>query len=201
MATRIAPVAGAVRYRTIFLLQAARQFPASLPHRLCYTPLGVTDQHLEVIFNMLFTTGQLRSAFRLSKQQWRSYRDALPPLAKEQGRSGCFTANDLLAASVIHRAGSMLMMPISAFTAIAAPLFDLCAAVPWPQLERSSLLINFEAQRVELIDHERGMTAAPVALLVELAPLVGELRQHLLAGEPAPQRDLAFPPMIAGTRR
>lgn len=150
---------------------------------------------------MLFTTGQLRSAFRLSKQQWRSYRDALPPLAKDQGRSGCFTATDLLAASVIHRAGSTLMMPLSAFTFVATPLFDLCAASPWPQLERSSLLIDFELRRVELIDQDRVMASAPLALVVELAPLIAELRQHLLAGEPDPQRDLAFPPMLAGVRR
>ena len=153
------------------------------------------------MFDMLFTTGQLRSAFRLSKQQWRSYRDALPPLAKDQGRSGCFSANDLLAASVVHRAGSVLMMPLSAFTPIAAPLFDLCAAAPWPQLERSSLLIDFERRRVELADHDRVTPFTPLALVVELAPLVSELRQHLLAGESDPQRDFAFPPMLAGMRQ
>ncbi|CAH0354362.1 hypothetical protein [Sphingobium sp. CECT 9361] len=150
---------------------------------------------------MLFTTGQLRSAFRLSKQQWRSYREALPPLAKEQGRSGCFSANDLLAASVVHQVSTALSIPLSTFTSVATALFELCAAFPWPQLERSSLLIDFEADRVELIDHERRVTAAAVALLVELAPLVAELRQHLLTGVPDQQRDLAFPPMIAGTRR
>lgn len=150
---------------------------------------------------MLFTTGQLRSAFRLSKQQWRSYRDALPPLAKEQGRSGCYTATDLLAASIVHRVGSMLSIPLSAFTGIAAPLFDLCAATPWPQLERSRLVIDFEARHVELVDNERAMTIAPVSLFVELAPLVAELRTQLLAGKPDSQRGLAFPPMVAGGRR
>jgi hypothetical protein len=150
---------------------------------------------------MLFTTGQLRSAFRLSKQQWRSYREALPPLAKDQGHAGCFTANELLAASVVYRAWSKLMMPLSVFTTVAKPLFDLCSAAPWPQLERSSLLIDFERGRVELVDHDRSVASAPLALLVELAPLAAELRQHLLAGEPDMQRDLAFPPMLAGMRR
>jgi len=150
---------------------------------------------------MLFTTGQMRSAFRLTKQQWRTYRDALPPLAKDQGRSSCYTANDLLAASVIHRAASSLMMPLSAFSSIATALFGLCATAPWPQLERSSLLIDFERRHVELVDQDRAITSAPLALLIELAPLVVQLRQHLLAGEPDPQRDLAFPPMLAGIRR
>ncbi len=150
---------------------------------------------------MLFTTGQLRSAFGLSKQQWRSYREALPPLAKDQGRSGCFTAADLVAAGVVHRVSTSLSVPLPAFTGIATSLFELCAACPWPQLERSILVIDFESRRVELVDQERRLTAAAIALLVELAPLVAELRQHLLAGVPDPQRDLAFPPMIAGTRR
>lgn len=149
---------------------------------------------------MLFTTGQLRSVFCLSKQQWRSYREALPPLAKDQGRSGCFTAADLLAAGVVHRVSTSLSVPLPAFTSVATPLFGVCAAYPWPQLERSGVVIDFEARRVELADQERYINAA-VALLVELAPLVAKLRQHLLAGVPDPQRDLAFPPMIAGTRR
>jgi len=150
---------------------------------------------------MLFTTGQLRSAFGLSKQQWRSYREALPPLAKDQGRSGCFTAADLLATGVVHRVCASLSVPLPAFTAVATPLFELCATCPWPQLERSALVIDFQSRQVELVDQERVITAAAVALHVELASLVAELRQHLLAGVPDPQRDLAFPPMIAGGRR
>jgi hypothetical protein len=150
---------------------------------------------------MLYTTGQLRSAFCLSKQQWRSYREALSPLAKDQGRSACFTAADLLATSVVHRVSTSLSIPLSVFTTIAAPLFELCAAWPWPQLERSNLVIDLQSNRVELVDGERRITGAAVALFVELAPLVAELRQHLLAGAVDPQRDLTFPPMIAGTRR
>lgn len=150
---------------------------------------------------MLFTTGQLRSAFGLSKQQWRSYREALPPLAKDQGRSGCFTAADLLAASVVNRVSTVLAMPLAAFADIATPLFELCAAHSWPQLERSSIVIDFESRWVELVDQEHRIAVAAVALLVQLAPLVADLRQQLLAGVPDPQRDLAFPPMLAGARR
>lgn len=150
---------------------------------------------------MLFTTGQLRSAFHLSKQQWRSCRDALPPLARGHGRSPCFTAADLLATSVVNRVSRSLSIPLSAFTPIASPLFELCATRSWPQLERSNLFIDLESSRVEFVDSERQITAAVVSLFIKLAPLVAELRQHLTVGAPEPQRDLAFPPMIAGTRR
>ena len=150
---------------------------------------------------MLFTTGQLRSAFHLSKQQWRSYREALPPLTKENGRAACFTAADLLATSVAHRLTVTLGMPLGSLTLVAPAMFALLNNNPWPQVERSSLVLDLAAARVELADPERRIAVPSVALLVELAPLVSDLRQHLLAGVPDPQRDLAFPPMIAGARR
>ena len=149
---------------------------------------------------MLYTTGQLRSALRLSKQQWRSYRDAVPPLARDNGRSACFTTADMLATSVIHRATTSLSIPLSAFTKVASQLFEICSTSPWPTLERSSLLIDLNGDRVELFDNKRRFTS-PLALLIELAPLTAELRQHMLAGARDPQRDLAFPPMVAGARR
>lgn len=150
---------------------------------------------------MLYTTGQLRSAFSLSKQQWRSYREALSPLAKDQGRSACFTASDLLATRVVNRLSTSLSIPLSVFTEVAEPLFGLLAAHPWPQLERSNLLIDVEGNRVELVENEHETTDTAVGLLVELAPLVADLRQHLLVGEPDPQGDLAFPPMVAGAHK
>jgi hypothetical protein len=150
---------------------------------------------------MLFTTGQMRTAFGLSKQQWRSYRGALAPLTRDQGRAACFSATDLLATSVIHRLSTGLSIPLNIFTVVAEPLFQLLAACPWPQLERSILSIDVEQSCVELVDRDRELSSATVILLIELAPMIAALRRQLLAGVPDPQRDLAFPPMIAGARR
>lgn len=150
---------------------------------------------------MLFTAGQMRMAFGLSKQQWRSYRSALAPLTRDQGRSACFSATDLLATSVIHRVSTGLSIPLNVFAVLAEPLFQLLAACSWPQLERSILSIDVEQSRVELVDGDGGMSSTTVTLLVELAPVIAELRGRLLTGVPDPQRDLAFPPMIAKVRR
>lgn len=150
---------------------------------------------------MLFTTGQLRSAFSLSKQQWRSYRQCLPPLAKGHAHSPCFTAADLLATSVVRCLNGTMSVPLSLFTPVAEKLFWLFSTCPWPQLERSCLLLDLQSLRVELVDSERRISTTTVALFVQLAPLVAELRGHLLADVPDPQRDLAFPPMIVGVRR
>lgn len=150
---------------------------------------------------MLFTTGQMRTAFGLSKQQWRSYRGALAPLTRDYGRAACFSATDLLATSVIHRLSTNLSIPLNTFTVVAEPLFRLFSACPWPHLERSILSIDIEQSRVELVGCDREMPSATVSLRIELAPMIAELRWQLLAGVPDPQRDLAFPPMVAGGRR
>lgn len=150
---------------------------------------------------MLFTTGQMRTAFGLSKQQWRSYRGALAPLTRGRGRAACFSPTDLLATSVIHRLSTRLSIPISVFSVVAEPLFDLLAIFPWPQLERSILHFDIEQSSVELLERDRGMSPAIIALLIELAPLIAELRAQLLADFQDPQLDLAFPPMIARGRQ
>lgn len=164
-------------------------------------PKGVVSQHFGVTQGMLFTAGQVRQAFSLSKQQWRGYRRALAPLMRDQGRAACFSATDLLATSVIFQTSTRLSIPIHAFTAVAEPLFRLLAACPWPQLERSILSINVDKSSVQLADCYRELSPGNIALLIQLAPMIAELRQQLLAGVPDPQRDLAFPPMIAGARR
>lgn len=168
---------------------------------LCYTPRDVGSQHDGVILAILFTPGQLRLAFGLSKQEWRTYRQALGPLSRDNGRSPCLSAGDLLATAVVRRASTALAAPLSAFSSLAENLFALCGAYPWPQLERSYLLLDLQAAGVELIDLERGHRPIDLGLLIRLAPLVADIRQNLLAAGPDPQHGLAFPPMVAGARQ
>lgn len=150
---------------------------------------------------MLFTAGQLRNAFQLSKQQWRSYRHALPPLGKDQGRKACFSTMDLLAVSVVRKISQNLSMPLSALTAVAEQLFELCASTSWLQLERSSLLVDLDHQRIVLVECDHAEPRLSIVIVISLAPLVAELREHLLADAGDSQLDLAFPPMVAGVRR
>ena len=154
-----------------------------------------------MILAILFTPGQLRSAFSLSKQEWRSYRKALAPLKQDNGRSPCFSAGDLLATAVVRRASTALAAPLSAFSSLAENLFALCGACPWPQLERSYLLLDLQSGGVELIDLDGRHRPIDLGLLIRLAPLVVDIRENLLAAGSDPQHDLVFPPMVAGTRQ
>lgn len=141
------------------------------------------------------------TALSLSKQQWRTYRQALEPLNKDRGRLPCFTAGDLLATAIVQYATSILSAPVSAFSEVAVPLFHTCGRYAWPHMERSHLHIGLEEKLVELIDTEQDVRPRGVGLLVPLAPLARGLRGTLLAAGPNPQQDLAFPPMVAGARR
>lgn len=140
------------------------------------------------------------SALSLSKQQWRTYRQALAPLNLEGGHSACFTAGDILATAIVQSVASTLQMPISRFAAMADALFLVCGNHPWPRLERSCLLFTIDDGRLMLLDHEQPPPSCDVAIIVRLQPLIDSLRETLLMGAKDAQRDLAFPPMVAGGR-
>jgi hypothetical protein len=153
-----------------------------------------------VILAILFTTGQLRSTFSLSKQEWRSYRRALAPLNPENNHSPCFGAGHLLATGVVRRACGALAAPVSAFSALAEGLFAVCSAHPWPLLERSYLLLDLPSAAVELVDPEGRYRQIDLGILIRLSPLIAEIREKVVVAGPG-QRDLAFPPMVAGARQ
>ena len=140
------------------------------------------------------------AALSLSKQQWRTYRRALPRLNAESGRAACFTAGDLLAAAVVQSAANTLQMPVSSFAPMAAALFAVCSTYPWLRLERSYLALVMGEERVLLLDLDQRPPSCALAVILRLQPLVASLRENLLAAGSDPQHDLAFPPMVAGGR-
>lgn len=148
---------------------------------------------------VLFTSGQIMTALGLSKQQWRTYRAALPELNKEAGRAACFGAGDLLAASVAQVVTDTLGCPLSKLTPLSAAIFKLCAETAWPQLERSLLVLDINTKRVTCLSE--GVAHADLSICVALDPLITRLRKALLDVEPDPQRSLSFPLMVAGGKQ
>jgi len=155
---------------------------------------------LERPLSILFTPGQVMAALSLSKQQWRTYRQALPPLNLETGRSACFDAGHLLAAAVVQAGSEALQSPVSTFGPVASALFELCSAASWPRLERAHLVLVPSQGRALLVEPEQKVPAHSLAIVIELAPLVAHLRERLMAAGSSPQHDFAFPPMVAGGR-
>lgn len=140
------------------------------------------------------------AAISLSKQQWRTYRNALPPLNLETGRSACFNAGDLLAVAVVQAGSDALQSPISTFAPVATALFELCRSASWPRLERAHLVLVPSQGRALLVDPEQKIPAHSMAIVIELAPMVVHLRERLMAAGSNLQHDFTFPPMVAGGR-
>jgi len=137
------------------------------------------------------------TALGVTKQQWRTYRGALPQLNKEAGRAACYTAGDLLAASIAKAVHEALGCPLSTLTPLSAAIFNLCDETSWPQLERSHAVLDIANAKVTLL--AEGATLGGVSICVALDPLIVRLRKALLNVEPDEQRNLAFPPvMVAG---
>lgn len=163
-------------------------------------PIVLATNTLECGVAILYTPGQVMAALSLSKQQWRTYRQAIPRLAPEGGRSACFKAGDILAAAVLQVASVRFQAPISVFTPLTDALFEVCGLYPWPRLERAQLVLMPDEGDVALLDPDQRLPTGSMFLVIQLAPLVGTLREHLMATGSDPQHDLAFPPMVAGGR-
>ncbi|MBS0385129.1 MAG: hypothetical protein JSS00_07245 [Proteobacteria bacterium] len=149
---------------------------------------------------ILFTSGQMMTALGLTKQQWRTYRAALPELNKEAGRAACFGAGDLLAASVAQAVCETLGCPLSKLTPLSAAIFKLCDETSWPYLERSHAVLDMPSAKVALLTESA--TTPSISICVALDPLIVRLRKALLNVEPDQQPSLAFPPvMVAGGRQ
>lgn len=148
---------------------------------------------------VLFTSGQLMVALGLTKQQWRTYRAALPELNKEVGRAACFGAGDLLASSVAQAVTDALDCPLSKLTPLSAAIFKLCGETAWPQLERSHFVLDISTNRVAL--SSEGAAPSGLSVCVAIDPLIARLRKALLNVEPDSQRSLVFPLMIAGGKQ
>jgi hypothetical protein len=150
---------------------------------------------------MLYTPGQLMSALGLTKQQWRTFRKALGRLDSGPGHSPCFSAGQLLATRTAQCVADRLQAPLTILSPLAGQLFSVCESAPWPQLERSKIAIDISGNAVELLPVEQTPGRAPIVVIVELRPLIVELREKLLEADVDDQSSLAFPPMVAGGRQ
>ena len=141
-----------------------------------------------------YTPSQLREAVLLPQETYRHWKKVLPPLCRDTRQSPCFTAGDLLAVSIV-RTLTRSSIPVGALTTIAEELFRICNATSWPVLERSTLLLDLPRQRLELQPESEALTFPTLTLVCPLQPLVGHLRNVLLADGSPDQQRLHFPPV------
>lgn len=142
---------------------------------------------------MRYTPGQLRDALNLPKETFRYWKNELPVLSPQPGQRACFGPADLLATAIIKQVTD-LGVPVGRLTAVAEIIFQECRRMSWLQLERLTLVLQIDSGIATFALDVKTPDSEP-AISIPLAPLVESLRNHLLAEEAMPQRNLAFPPV------
>jgi hypothetical protein len=142
-----------------------------------------------------YTPGQLRSATGIASETYRHWKKALRPLRSQRGHSPCFGLGDLVAVGVVQALTTDLGIRVSALSAVADHLFEVCNASAWPALERANLVFASGSARVMLVSDVQQVAIAEPWIIVPLKPIVAALREQLL---PVPmdteQSPLRFPP-------
>src|SRR5689334_4290533 len=100
---------------------------------------------------MKFTPGQVREMLSLSKDTYRHWKNALPPLAGRKGHTPCFTAGDLLAMAIVRRLTEEGGIRVGSLSPVAADLFDRCARGSWTAIERSTLILDLPGGSVTFV--------------------------------------------------
>jgi hypothetical protein len=142
-----------------------------------------------------YTPGQLRDAVGIGQETYRHWKKALVPLRREGGHSPCFSVGDLLATAAIKIIVADFGMRISALSALADGLFEVCNARSWPTLERSVLVLDLAEARVVVQPEGSALALDGPAMVVPLRRLIERLRGTLLAGDGDGQQTLRFPPV------
>ena len=142
-----------------------------------------------------YTPGQLRDAAGIGQETYRHWKKALPPLRREAGHSPCFTAGDLLAATIVKILVSDYGMRVSALSALAEGVFEQCNSRSWPTLERSLIVLSIAGEHVSVQSENSGLALDGPAMVVPLRTVIKGLRRTLLAGDDDGQEMLRFPPV------
>lgn len=141
-----------------------------------------------------YSPGQLREAVGLSKDTWHYWRKGIAWLNPPSGHPrACFGPGELLAVAVLKQLHS-LGLPISRLVELADGLLDHCCSSSWPQLERTSAVVELASGRVRYFSEIPNTSEHPF-LVLPLGPLIALLREHLFDNVPVPQRALVFPPL------
>lgn len=148
---------------------------------------------------MRFTQSQIRELLSISVDALRTWRDAIPALAKHKGHAPTFTPGDVVAMAIVAELVRDFGIRVGTIGERLDKLFGECRGKSWLALEACVALI--EADNIRLVD--AGAPSRPLPdtsiLCVPCAPIVSRLRSALTATEgEMTQGFLQFPPTAIG---
>jgi hypothetical protein len=152
---------------------------------------------------MKFVLAQIREALPITQDTYRHWKSTLAPLSNRNAHTRCFSASDFLALAIVKSMTDDLGVRVGALGPFASDLFDLCGRSSWASLERSTLIFELAARRVDLAPETQAQLLDQLAIIVPCRPIVIRLREYLSIGHAEQQQEpLRFPPTaVGGTRR
>ena len=152
--------------------------------------------------HMQLTPGQLRKAVRLSKETLRHWRQILPAIQSQRGRSPAFSPGDAVALSVLRALTDNWGVKIGRLQKVSKEIFRLCNATPWVALEVETLIIDMANSSCKLVRTTAGIAVDDPVLLCPLKSFMQPLREEFLRIEPsALQGQLCLRPVAIKRQR
>jgi hypothetical protein len=150
---------------------------------------------------MKLTPGQVREVLGLSQDAFKHWKKVLPPLKGRNGYRPCFTLGDLLAMAFIKALTEDACVQVGALEVVSTSLFDQCGKQSWAALERTILILELPRIRVDFVPEQSNLQVSGIGIVVLCAPIVSELRAHLLMDkDDAAQGNLRFPPTMVASK-
>ena len=144
---------------------------------------------------MRYTQSQIRELLSISVDAFRTWRDAIPALARHKGHAPSFTPGDVVAMAIVAELVRDFGVRVGSVGARFDELFKECRGRSWLSLENCVALI--EAESFRLVDASTAERRSPdvSTLCVPCAPIIARLRSALTATEADQvQGYLQFPP-------
>lgn len=145
---------------------------------------------------MQYTQSQVREAVGLSLETYRHWKRVLPPLSTKGGRAACFSIGDLMAASILHRLTETAGVRVGHLRDVSAAIFEICNKTPWAAMVGMTLSIDLEGRSCSVERAPSSHEGSNLVLSCRLDPILLQLRDALLRGQPdRTQAELLLPPV------
>lgn len=144
---------------------------------------------------MRYTQSQIRELLSISVDAFRTWREAIPTLARHRGHTPSFTPGDVVAMAIVAELVRDFGLRVGTMGGRFDQLFRECGGRSWVSLENSVALIG--ADDLRLVEASLAHRQSPNAstLRVPCAPIIAHLRSALAATEgDQVQGNLQFPP-------
>lgn len=146
---------------------------------------------------MRFTQGQIRELLSIPVETFRTWRGAIQALTQHRGHGPTFTPGDVVAIAVIAELVRDYGVRISAVEDRMDKVVNACHDLSWLELDPCCIVVGRDFAKICILESLTLQNESDPILVVPCSPIIGRLRESLLAAEPEnAQGHLQFPPAV-----